>query len=144
MVMNFCVFQIRSGGAAARLFLAIFIAFAPIAFSQITTTRPKTAPSVARAAETPSAFARPRHAQKPIPRTWKIAIAAAVLITGAVLLAYSARAWRVSNLFGREYRFPPPATVALRLGARRSGGLMAAISFNERAGPARDSRTENL
>jgi hypothetical protein len=142
MVMN--AFTLHPRRRAARLFFALLVAFTPVAFSQYQPPAGNKTPIASSAAESPSAFARPKRVRKPIPLQWKIAIVAAVLIIGALVLARSARAWRASNLFGREYRFPPPATVAFRLGAKRSGGLMATISFRERAGPEFDSGIENL
>jgi hypothetical protein len=70
-----------------------------------------------------------------------------VLIAGAsvLLLVVSMRVWRSANLFDREYRFPPAANVALRLGANKSGGFMATITFGDRAEPMTktDSGSEN-
>jgi hypothetical protein len=94
--------------------------------------------------EVPSAFARVQRVQsKPMPLSWKIAIAATAFVVGASALLFSMRAWRSSNLFDREYRFHEVTNVALRLGAKKSGGCMATIDFNEREGP-RDSSPENL
>lgn len=73
--------------------------------------------------------------REPLPRSLKIAIAVALLTIALVVLVFSVRAWRVSNLFDREYRFPDAATIAVRLGAKRSGGCMATINFRDRAGP---------
>jgi hypothetical protein len=77
--------------------------------------------------------------RKPIPRGVKIAILASVAILIAVALAFSVRAWRASNLFDREYHFPPVASTAIRLGASRSGGHMATIKFRNRGDPASDA-----
>ena len=77
--------------------------------------------------------------RKPIPRGWKIAIAASVVVLIAVALALVVRAWRASNLFDREYRFPPVASAALRLGANKSGGCMATIKFRDRGDPVREA-----
>lgn len=94
--------------------------------------------------EVPSAFARVQSVQsKPIPLSWKIAIAGTALVVAASALLFSVRAWRSSNLFDREYRFPEGTNAALRLGAKKSGGCMATIDFNEREGP-HDSSPENL
>jgi hypothetical protein len=66
--------------------------------------------------------------EEPIPRGWVIGgIAAALLVVGATLYG-SARAWRSSNLFDREYRFPENSNPALRLGGSRCGGHMATIN----------------
>jgi hypothetical protein len=64
---------------------------------------------------------------------WKIAIVAIVAMGGGFALAFSLRAWRSSNLFDRQYRFPAGKT-ALRLGANKSGGCMATIEFGRRVG----------
>jgi len=71
---------------------------------------------------------------KPIPRSWIITgIVVAVLATLALL--YSGyRAWRSSNLFDRQYRFPKGPSAAVRFGGNKCGGLMATVSF--RAPPA--------
>ena len=78
-----------------------------------------------------------------MPLSWKIAIVATAFAVAAITLLFSMRAWRSSNLFDREYRFPEVTSVALRLGGNKSGGCMATIDFNERAGPL-DSSSENL
>lgn len=83
----------------------------------------------------PEAAEQQRAARKPIPRSWKIAIAATAMVASLVVLAFSARAWRAGNLFDREYRFPSVASVAIRLGATRSGGCMATITFRDRGDP---------
>jgi hypothetical protein len=70
--------------------------------------------------------------KKAMPRSLKIAIAAAVAVTFLVMLAFAMRAWRAGNLFDREYRFPAATSVAIRLGAKRSGGCMAAIQFGKK------------
>jgi hypothetical protein len=94
--------------------------------------------------EVPSAFARAQRVpSKPIPLSWKIAIATTALAVAASTLLFSMRAWRSSNLFDREYRFPAAANVALRLGANKSGGCMATIDFSGGKNP-RDSTPENL
>ena len=72
---------------------------------------------------------------KPMPRSLKVSIVFAVLVIVSVVLFFSVRAWRVGNLFDREYRFPFATSIATRLGARRSGGCMATITFRDRAGP---------
>ena len=71
--------------------------------------------------------------EKPIPREWIIAgIAAGVLLTAAVLYG-SARRWRESNLFDRQYRFPPVGQAAARFGAEKCGGHMATVRFGSEA-----------
>jgi hypothetical protein len=95
--------------------------------------------------EVPSEFARAQRApSKPIPLGWKITIVATGFAVAASALLFSVRAWRSSNLFDREYRFPPVKSAALRLGANKSGGSMATVDFSDRAGPISDSSSENL
>jgi hypothetical protein len=77
----------------------------------------------------------PRQVRKPIPMKWKLAIVAGTLLIGAAALWLSLRVWKSSNLFGRQYHFPPVETANLRLGAMRSGGHMATITFRDRDGP---------
>jgi hypothetical protein len=67
----------------------------------------------------------------PIPRVWIIAGASVALLAGCGLLYASIRAWRSSNLFDREYHFPPAGPSAMRFGGARSGGLMATIDFRK-------------
>jgi hypothetical protein len=64
---------------------------------------------------------------KPIPREWIIGgwVAAALLLAG--ILYGSARAWRSSNIFDQQYRFPTNDDPALRFGGPRCGGHMATI-----------------
>jgi hypothetical protein len=69
---------------------------------------------------------------RPMARGWKIAIVAIVAMGTGFALAFSMRAWRSSNLFDRQYRFPAVTTVELRLGANKSGGGMATIEFGHR------------
>lgn len=71
--------------------------------------------------------------REPIPRSWIAAGAAFAAVAGAALLFFAFRAWRMARLFGRQYRFPVRQKVALRLGAERSGGLMATATFGENA-----------
>ncbi len=68
---------------------------------------------------------------KPIPRGWIIAGFAVALVASSVVLVKSARAWRASNLFDRQYRFPEPGLPALRLGGARCGGQMATLNFRD-------------
>ena len=82
-----------------------------------------------------SALAQGQRAHpKPIPVGWKIAIVAIVAMGGGFAVAFSLRAWRSSNLFDRQYRFPAVDTAAIRLGANKSGGCMATIEFGHRVG----------
>ncbi|HEY2124953.1 MAG TPA: hypothetical protein VGG94_05770 [Chthoniobacterales bacterium] len=68
-------------------------------------------------------------AARPIPRELKI-FAVLLLVSAAGAGLYLAfRAWRYSNLFDRQYVFPPAGEATLRLGGSRSGGCMATIDF---------------
>ena len=68
-------------------------------------------------------------ASEPVPRAWILGGAAfGALVVGGVLF-FALRAWRMARIFGRQYRFPVPAKVAVRLGGERSGGLMATTRF---------------
>jgi hypothetical protein len=73
------------------------------------------------------------HQRYPIPLGWKIAIVTIVAVGSGFMLAFATRAWRASNLFDRQYRFPAATTVALRLGAEKSGGCMVVIEFRHTA-----------
>jgi hypothetical protein len=66
---------------------------------------------------------------KPIPRAALIAGATVLLLVSSILLLKSARAWRSSNLFDRQYRFPAPGPAALRFGGNRCGGQLATLEF---------------
>jgi hypothetical protein len=124
----------RSAATMALLLSILLGLFASTLLSQTETPTP----------EVPSAFARVQRVQsKPIPLGWKIAIAATAFVVAVSTLLFSMRAWRSSNLFDREYRFPAVTNAALRLGANKSGGGMATVDFNRREGP-RDSSPENL
>jgi hypothetical protein len=84
--------------------------------------------------DSPAVMDEPQAAPvRPIPRGWKIAIVAIVAVGSGFALAFSVRAWRSSNLFDRQYRFPPVVAVGFRLGANRSGGRMVTIEFGHRA-----------
>ena len=87
----------------------------------------------------PPAFAQQATPRKPIPLGWKLAIVGGALVVSVGLLIVAARAWRKSNLFDRQYRFPPAKEVALRLGAVRSGGCIAAIEFRGKESPSEDA-----
>jgi hypothetical protein len=67
------------------------------------------------------------------------------MIVVLIVLLFSIRAWRAGNLFDREYRFPPVASAAIRLGGNRSGGHMATLNFRDpaNAAAATDSRRED-
>ncbi len=117
------------------LLLSILLILAPTLFAE-------TAPP---APQIPSVFARSqRLPSKPMPLGLKITIAAVVLAVAAISLAFLVRAWRSSNLFDREYRFPVAANVALRLGANKSGGCLAAVAFGDHDDlKSNDSTAEN-
>jgi hypothetical protein len=70
-------------------------------------------------------------ASRPLPLGWEITIA--LLVAGAVGTAiyFCLRAWRSSNLFDRQYRFPKMENAALRFGANKSGGFMATIVYRD-------------
>jgi hypothetical protein len=118
-------YRLRKRAALAVLSLSILaIAPAPLVFSQTPSATPD------------GTFQQQQQVhRKPIPRSWTIAIVAVATILSAVALAFSVRAWRASNLFDREYRFPAATSVALRLGANKSGGCMATIRFRDRGDP---------
>jgi hypothetical protein len=139
--MNTFQHRIRCGVVWLGLFWSILsLAVVPMAFSQIT-DQPRSTPSVTpdQLVETQS---RP---PKPLSRMSKLGVTAAVMLLSLIVLLFSIRAWRAGNLFDREYRFPPVASVAIRLGGNRSGGCMATISFRDRADTitAADSSREN-
>ena len=67
----------------------------------------------------------------PLPRKWIVGAGALATVAGGALLFFGIRVWRTSRLFGRQYRFPVPDEVALRLGGERSGGLLATARFGE-------------
>jgi hypothetical protein len=72
---------------------------------------------------------RPPQPAKSIPRVALITGAVVLLILTGLILFRAVRAWRSSNLFDRQYRFPAPDPAALRFGADRCGGQMATINF---------------
>lgn len=65
----------------------------------------------------------------PIPTSWIVSGIAVVVLAIAALLYGSARRWRSSNLFDRQYRFPKSPEPALRFGAPKSGGHMATVQL---------------
>jgi hypothetical protein len=72
--------------------------------------------------------------RKPIPREYIIGGAVALVVVALLLLWGASRAWRSSNLFDQQYRFPVRGgPVALRLGGKKSGGHMASISLPPRS-----------
>jgi hypothetical protein len=66
---------------------------------------------------------------KPLPVGWKITIVALGAMGTGFAIAFAMRAWRSSNLFDRQYRFPAVPSGEQRLGANKSGGFMATIEF---------------
>ncbi|MEP6685855.1 MAG: hypothetical protein ABJB22_03685 [Verrucomicrobiota bacterium] len=68
---------------------------------------------------------------EPIPRAVLISGGAVLLLVSSILLFKSARAWRSSNLFDRQYRFPPPGPAAFRFGGNRCGGQLATLNFRD-------------
>jgi hypothetical protein len=73
-------------------------------------------------------------AARPIPRGFKVAAVLLVLTAAGAGFYFALRTWRYSNLFDRQYVFPPAREATLRLGANRSGGRLATINFT--AAPA--------
>ena len=67
--------------------------------------------------------------ETPIPLSWIVGGACAVALATALLLYGSARQWRSSNLFDRQYRFPVLPNPALRFGGKKNGGHLAQIHF---------------
>ena len=65
--------------------------------------------------------------REPIPQWLVIAGEVLVALVSIVILIAAIRVWRESNVFGRQYRFPPGEPAALRFGGTRSGGFMAVI-----------------
>ena len=117
------------------LFLSIFTLIATsTGFSQRLTLDDGvhlTPPPTATPIGTPSAFVNPQPVRQMLPVPVKLAILAGAFVIGAGALIFASRAWRSGNLFDRQYRFPPVANVALRLGANKSGGCMATIAFDD-------------
>jgi hypothetical protein len=142
--MNAFPDRIRHGTIRLVLFSSILIlAVGPMIFSQTNDHRDasRSTPSAAPNGliETPSATS------KPLSRASKLSVAAAAMIVVLIVLLFSIRAWRAGNLFDREYRFSPVASVAIRLGGNRSGGCMAILNFRDppNAITATDSRRED-
>lgn len=145
--MNRSEHHIRIRGAPIALVLSILTAVpAPLAFSQpgpnpfdddrfLASQTPTPTASVLAPEQPP--------AKKPMPRTLKTSIVATLIVACLVVLAFAVRAWRTGNLFDREYRFPSVPSAAIRLGAKRSGGCMAAITFRDRAEPLPKSGGKN-
>ena len=80
---------------------------------------------------------------QPMTLGWKIVVGIVVALAVTALatgLCFAVRAWRFSNLFDRQYRFPTAPEVPLRLGASKSGGCMATLVFDV---PIRQSGAKN-
>jgi len=124
--MNFRQFSPRPHGPVriALFFSILILAAAPAPFTQAQESN----------RDTPSVVAQSEPAQAPIPLGWKIAVVAIVAIGTGFVLAFSLRAWRSSNLFDRQYRFPAIDAIAFRLGGNKSGGCMSIIEFGGRGG----------
>jgi hypothetical protein len=76
----------------------------------------------------------------PLPREWKIGAGVLGALALAAFIYGCFRAWRSSNLFDRTYRFPPSGPAAVRFGGKKSGGLLATVSFGrDDPPPARQS-----
>ena len=84
--------------------------------------------------------------RKSIPVGWLIAGGVAAFVATVALLYLAARAWRSSNLFDRQYRFPVRKDVAVRFGGTKSGGHMAAVRYGAAEplrGEGHSSKTED-
>jgi hypothetical protein len=118
--------------------LSILISFSPMLCAQEAVGSfavPSATATASANAENPFVtFTSP--SRKPIPVRWKIAIVLVVFLLAAGALWISIRVWGSANLFDRQYYFPASETAAVRLGANRSGGHLAAIKFDHRAGPS--------
>src|SRR3954453_20815792 len=106
------------GGRAAAFLAGVFLSSMVAATAQIpgATNEPPLSPDL------------PNHPTA-IPFGLKLALALLALLALAAAFYFALRAWRSSNLFQRQYQFPEPGHVPLRLGAARSGGRMATINF---------------
>jgi hypothetical protein len=119
-----------------------FAIFAPLAFAQPDPSIFDQRRYVPQ--ETPRPEAERTPPSKPIPKVVLIAGAAALLLVSGILLVRSVRAWRSSNLFDRQYRFPAPGPVALRFGGNRCGGQLATLTFRgAEVNPSEKSKHEN-
>ena len=131
-INKFCVASFRFVLAARRaIFVFVLVGFAisaPLAFAQPDPSIFDERRYVPQQLLLPQAK-RPPTPAKPIPRAVLIAGAAVLLLVSSILLLKSARAWRSSNLFDRQYRFPAPGPAALRFGGNRCGGQLATLKF---------------
>src|SRR3954462_4722974 len=106
------------GGRAAAFLTGVFLSSMVAATAQIpgATNQPPVSPDL------------PNHPTAS-PFGLKLAVALVALLALVAAFYFALRAWRSSNLFQRQYQFPEPRHVPLRLGASRSGGRMATINF---------------
>ena len=109
-------------GASAIAALLLAFTLVPRMAAQIPAQTPEQAP-----AETLDDAEQFR--ARPIARGWKIAGALLVVSAAGVGLYFAIRSWRFSNLFDRQYVFPPAKEATPRVGGGRSGGCMATIDF---------------
>ena len=70
--------------------------------------------------------------RKPISRAWLIGGVLAAAVAFLLVLWAAMRAWRSSNLFDQQYRFPRIGEAAVRLGGKKSGGHSAQITLAPR------------
>lgn len=91
---------------------------------------------------TPTPAKRIKQETRPIPVGWFIAGGAIVALLIVALLYRSVRAWRSSNFFDRQYRFPTGGAAAVRLGGHKCGGHMATIHFGARQAEGRGPQLE--
>lgn len=107
---------------SARVKIVVLLSILSMSISLASAQSQTTSPTNSPALQT--------HSRQPIPMAWKIAAIAVVAAAGVAVIAFALPRWRSGNLFDRQYRFPIPDQVSLRLGGTRSGGSMAAIDFN--------------
>jgi hypothetical protein len=133
-INKFCIASFRFVlGARCTLFVFVLVGFAivaPIAFAQPDPSIFDERRYVPQQQGPPPQAERPPPPSKPLPRAVLIAGAAVLLLVSSILLFKSARAWRSSNLFDRQYRFPSTGPAALRFGGNRCGGQLATLNFH--------------
>jgi len=81
------------------------------------------------ATPTPERKKSDSEAKQPIPLAWILGGTGIGLLAIVALLYGSARRWRSSNLFDRQYRFPIVEEPALRFGAKKCGGHLAKVQL---------------
>jgi hypothetical protein len=132
-IKNVCVALCRFVLTARRTIfvfvLAGFAISAPLAFAQPDPSIFDERRYVPTEPPPPPQAERPPTPTKPIPRAVLIAGAAVFRLVSSLVLVKSVRAWRSSNLFDRQYRFPAPGPAALRFGGNRCGGQLATLKF---------------